>query len=69
MPQRRLSDVADRKLRRDVNASKRRPVRTLGGGSVVQRGQIKPRMLTLGQVTSRTYQLPPYKTTSTGLLA
>ena len=42
---RRLSDVVFRQLRRDQTGGG--PGRTLGGGSNVQRGQLKPRTLTL----------------------
>ena len=51
---RRLSDVVYRQLRHDANNRlEAGPRRTLGGGSIVQRGQLKPRTLTL-----RTKSLP-----------
>ena len=65
---RRLSDVVYRQLRRDANRLEAGPGRTLGGGSVVQRGQLKPRTLTLR--TSH-FPDPPAATiqpTNTGLL-
>ena len=42
---RRLSDVVYRQLRRRRKQTGGRPGRTLGGGSVVQRGQLKPRTI------------------------
>ena len=44
---RRLSDVVYRQLRQRRKQTGGRPGRTLGGGSRVQRGQLKPRTLTL----------------------
>ena len=65
---RRLSDVVYRQLRRDANRLEAGPGGHSGGGSVVQRGQLKPRTLTLR--TSH-FPDPPAATiqpTNTGLL-
>ena len=44
---RRLSDIVYRQLRHDADGPGGGPGRTLRGGSTVQRGQLKPRTLTL----------------------
>jgi transposase len=44
---RRLSDIVYRQLLRDSARTWGRPGRTLGGGTNIQRGQLKPRTLTL----------------------